>query len=536
MIKKTPSSDSPPPTLVMPSARELAVKIAPQLMLWASIVIACLTVASTYSVFRHTWDEPEHLAAGIALLDTDKYPYDAQHPPLARVAMALGPYLAGAHSHGGVGPSGEQEGRDILYAEGHYNLYLLLARLGMLPFLILLLIATWRWTRHVYGDAAAGWCVAFLITTSTVIGHAGVAALDVPMAATTMLALNLLIRWFDAPGVSRALTFGFAAGIAAGTKLSSIPFIACAALTWFLAAWFISNQASERARTFSRTTFGDAALAIVAALCGMLLCFGLNMHALTASFAALTQHNADGHLSFMLGEVRRTGWWNFYLVALAVKTPLPLLLLGIGGLCGLLWRAWHERRWTIAAPSLAFTAILLFCSAYSHINIGVRHVLILFPLMAIGAAASVSYIWRRFPRYLVRGSIVALLCWQTIDAIRAHPDHLAYFNMLAGKHPERILVDSDLDWGQDLQRLATRLRERNIREVSIVYRGTADLSQEHLPPYKMLWPHQRTTGWIAVSLLAKATGDDGRGYTWLDAYRPVERIGKSIDLYFIPSP
>src|SRR5262245_3010453 len=76
---------------------------------------ACALCISTYSVYSHTWDEPEHLAAGVAFLDTGNYPYDQQHPPLARIAMALGPIAAGAHSYGNPGPSGEQEGREILY-------------------------------------------------------------------------------------------------------------------------------------------------------------------------------------------------------------------------------------------------------------------------------------------------------------------------------------------------------------------------------------------------------------------------------------
>jgi hypothetical protein len=234
-----------------------------------------------------------------------------------------------------------------------------------------------------------------------------------------------------------------------------------------------------------------------------------------------------------MGETRRRGWWDFYIVALSVKTPLPLLILGICGLAWLLFRAWSERKWLVAAPTLAFAAILLFSSDYSHINIGVRHVMVLFPLLALGAATLGLHLWQRSTHIAPRIALLVLLCWQASSLPRAHPDHLAYFNELAGAHPEHILVDSDLDWGQDLRRLSHTLRERNIQSVSVVYRGTADLSRERLPQFKRLAPHQRTTGWIAVFLLAKETGDDGRGYTWLDDYTPVMRIGKSIDLYYI---
>src|SRR5215471_4691341 len=99
------------------------------------ILIACLLSASTWRVYSHTWDEPEHLAAGVELLDRGRYEYDTEHPPIVRALIALGPYLAGAHSFGTPPPDGTQEGIDILYSGGHYDLYLTLARLGTLPFL-----------------------------------------------------------------------------------------------------------------------------------------------------------------------------------------------------------------------------------------------------------------------------------------------------------------------------------------------------------------------------------------------------------------
>ena len=85
----------------------------------------CLLVASTWSTFSHTWDEPEHLAAGLQLVDTGHYDYDIQHPPIARALMALGPYLAGARSQGLPPPDGKPEGIAILYGEGHYDLSLI---------------------------------------------------------------------------------------------------------------------------------------------------------------------------------------------------------------------------------------------------------------------------------------------------------------------------------------------------------------------------------------------------------------------------
>mgnify|MGYP001243212934 CR=1 FL=1 len=154
-------------------------------MIWryaalALIALGCTLSVSTYRFFGHTWDEPEHLAAGMQLLDRGQYSYDLQHPPLARLAMAIGPYLAGARTFGEVGPSGEQEGRDLLYKSGNYDRILTLARLGVLPFLVILLAATWALVRHILGETTALLATFFLTTTPVVLGHASVAALDVP--------------------------------------------------------------------------------------------------------------------------------------------------------------------------------------------------------------------------------------------------------------------------------------------------------------------------------------------------------------------
>ena len=161
------------------------------------ILCACGLVASTYHYFGITWDEPEHLAAGMQLLDRDVYIYDIQHPPLARLAMALGPYLVGARAFDEPGPSGEQSGRDLLYKTGHYELYLYLARVGMLPFLAVLLWSTWAWARHLYGEGTALLATVLLIATPPLLGHAGFAALDVPGAAMCTLALFCLLRWYE---------------------------------------------------------------------------------------------------------------------------------------------------------------------------------------------------------------------------------------------------------------------------------------------------------------------------------------------------
>ena len=543
--------------------------------------LGCGLATSTWHVFGHTWDEPEHFAAGMALLDRGHYIYDIQHPPIARVLLAIGPYLAGARSQGSPPPDGRPEGVAILYRGGHYDLYLTLARAGVLPFLALLIVVTYLWGRTVSGARGALLAAALVATTPAVIGHGALATLDVPAAATCLLALWTTRRWLESGRLRDALGLGLALGLALGTKLSALPFCGLGGCVLLLVQyWERRGLADARPPVGPVRWLGGAVVAGLVVVGVLTAAYGGRMIYLTdqthrfnqalwylfgatgtlhdwayALFArvrvpealplmlggieALQVHNDNGHLSYLLGEQRLDGWWYFYPVALLVKTPLPLLLAGLVGLALLLRRGLAERAASALALPLLFVALMGFAIAVSHINIGVRHLLVLYPLLAIGATvvverASAALAMRPAgaARTAGRAVLVAVVGAQFVIAAASWPDYVAYFNVLAPE-PERVLVDSDLDWGQDLQRLARRLHELGVPSVSLAYLGTADLRYEGLPPYVLLVPDQRATGWVAVSALARIRAP-GR-FAWLDAYPRRERIGKSIDLYLVPS-
>jgi hypothetical protein len=254
-------------------------------------------------------------------------------------------------------------------------------------------------------------------------------------------------------------------------------------------------------------------------------------------FVALFKKNRYGHRGYLLGEVRATGWWYFFPVALAVKTPLGFLALFAVGLGALASGAVRRREWSRLAPGLV-AVIFVLVAMSSGINIGLRHVLPAYPFMALaaGAGAVALWGWRRFRPF---GPVAAALLagWTVVSSARAHPDYLAYFNELAGSRPERILVDSDLDWGQDLERLADTLQARGIREISIAYNGSADITRHGLPAFRQLQPFQPTAGWIAISLFCLKLGKVGTPtpdeFAWLEAFTPVARVGRSILLYHL---
>ncbi len=542
-------------------------------------LLALGLAASTWRVFGQTWDEPEHLAAGLALLDRGHYVYDIQHPPLARLALALGPYLAGARSQGTPPPDGKPEGVAILYGSGHYDLWLTLARAGALPFLALLVVVTYLWGRSVLGPAGALVAAAFTATTPVVLGHGALATLDVPAAATCLLALHATQRWLATGRLGAALWLGITLGLALGTKLSAIPFCGLGTIALLLLRLWERRGRGDPAEPVTPAAWLAGAVGVTFCVGAILtLAYGGRFIYLTDSshrfnqalwylfgaqgtlhdaaytlaahvrvpeafqlylggIQAVTVHNQSGHLSYFLGEERLGGWWYFYLVALPAKTQLPLLVLGLPGLALLAARGLAARDARPLALPVIFVALLAFASLYSHINIGVRHVLVLYPLLAVGAAYALSRAWaalgparRGAGRSVALAALALLVLGEAAVVVGAWPDYLAYFNELVAE-PERVLVDSDLDWGQDLKRLVGRLRQLHVPSIALAYSGSADLKREALPPFVLLKPDQRATGWVAVSALARAEAP--RHFDWLAPYARRERIGKTIDLYFI---
>src|ERR1017187_39029 len=123
------------------------------LLVAGAIALGSLRIVATYIVFNHTVDEPAHIACGMEWLDRGTYKMEDQHPPLARVMAALGPYLSGIRSQGvwdkNPGQAGMySEGQNIYYAGYRYNLTLVLSRLGILPFFWIACLAVTRSEEH----------------------------------------------------------------------------------------------------------------------------------------------------------------------------------------------------------------------------------------------------------------------------------------------------------------------------------------------------------------------------------------------------
>ena len=527
-------------------------------LLLVLIVLAALRVVATYRVFSETNDE-HHFVAGIEWLDRGAYTYTIYHPPLARIFESLPLYLDGARAHGKAEVVDEKDA--ILYAGRGYTTNLALGRLGALPFLIASIAAVWIWGRRLFGVPAAVAATVLFSTLPPVLAHAGLATTDAPVMATLAVALYTFDRFLEHPTGARAVGLGVAGALAVLSKFSAIPFFLGAAVAILVLRGIVGRRASVTQRTAPTAAIGWTALAILVAALVVWAGYRFSWGSLPETAgprsrdvvlgSAARPHSGPGvpapeffeglrtlraamrvgHPAYLLGRYSQTGWWYYFPVALAVKTPVPFLILAaIGGVASLRL-AWRSRDWRPAAPFVAAGAVLA-ASIPSRIDIGVRHILPMYPLLAVSAGLGTMVLWNAARSRIAVG---ALLAWQIVGSAAAHPDYLAWFNELAGRHPDRILLDSNLDWGQDLYRLRDALAARHVESISLAYLGVADPARQGLPPAGPLPPDRPTSGWVAISeMWLKDVPGGGHAYAWLRDDEPVARVGRSILLYDLP--
>jgi len=530
------------------------------LLLMVLIAITLLRLIDHYRVTSATYDESCHIAAGMELIDRGKYTYDIHHPPLARVVSALPLYLKGIRSFDLKNCI--EEGNAILRSSGSPHLNLTLARMGSLLFLFLAAWIVYLWSCRWFSKWTALLALVILLNLPPVIGHGSLAALDVPGAAGLLTASYTIMRWLEKPTTSAWIWMSLGIVLAVLTKFSNIAFLPLIILCIMVVYLTRGGAALRDLRRGLKVHLRQSMASLFLVFLLIPVCYRFYKiviippsgtgqfvgrlfppesvlhkaavrlietptpwHPLVAGIYYVDVHNRVGHDGYLLGEFRRHGWWYFFLVVLLVKTPLGVLL----GSSLLLWSGrdhsiFNHALFCRIAPIL----ILLFCLLV-NINNGVRHILVLYFFGSIALADVLVLWWDRggYRQWAVKGLLLLLLT----ESFFAHPHYVGHFNLLAGKNPERILADSDLDWGQDLLHLRRYLEEHNLSNVEIVYFGAAPV-EEFIPEQHRRPRSDSKEKYLAISLRYLYLENARQGlFEDLMQRNPIARIGSSIVLY-----
>jgi 4-amino-4-deoxy-L-arabinose transferase-like glycosyltransferase len=272
---------------------------------------------------------------------------------------------------------------------------------------------------------------------------------------------------------------------------------------------------------------------------------------------SVLSHNYWGHASYLLGMSGNTGWWYYFIVAFFVKTPLSILVFfGISGFIFFkkflvrLKSNFKESQIKNKFRSIIFTfkniplnyylisippLIYFMWSMSSHINLGVRHIFPVFPFVYLISSSIIKY---KPIRYITFYKILFLLTciFYIFSSFKIYPNYLTYFNEASGgpKNGHKILLDSNLDWGQDVKKLKKYIDENQIPEIRLAYFGTADLDYYGIkfwgiPKNNQLEIYGIPKDIIAIS--ASVLFSSEQEFTWLLNYKPIEVIGNTIYMY-----
>ncbi|HXA49014.1 MAG TPA: glycosyltransferase family 39 protein [Candidatus Acidoferrum sp.] len=497
-----------------------------------------------------TWDEGIHISAGYAYLTRGDYSWNMEHPPLVKIMSAVPLLFLGLEAHP-FQPDGKRKdqvanGVDFLYRNRrNADTILIAARAPTILLTALFTLAFAWWMRRCFGVAAGLLAAALLAFDPNLMAHGRYVTTDVPLTAFYFVACVLWVEYLERGGLRRLALAAAAIALAMVIKFSAIllgpPLVLLFAIRWWQRPkeFGVARAAGALAMVLVMTL---AAIAVVywpqtAQLLSRKL--AVENHTYVTGINDVVLHNEGGHESYLLGVRSNKGWWYYFPVVFAVKSTVTaiagLFLVLVAGLWAAargLWRRVPLMVFGLALPPLVYFIL----SMTSGINLGVRHILPIYPFLYAGIAAALSQIPMRRAAAV---AMVVLGVGQIAECATITPDYLAFFNAMAGgpgRGPE-YLVDSNIDWGQDVKKLVHWLDAHGTRRARIYYFGNAQMRYYGVD--EIGWPDPLDQkGWDEVDDFCVANVTPLYGvYAPLDALaplrlrEPVAKIGWSMYVY-----
>ncbi|MBB5342878.1 glycosyltransferase family 39 protein [Tunturibacter empetritectus] len=479
-----------------------------------------------------SWDEGHHLFDGYTILKHHDFGLNPEVPPLAKTVAAVPLLPLRLYEPVQQGRSSQLEafidGREFLF-KNDANQLLIRGRVAISLFTIGLALLVFLAGQEIFGSVAGLLALAFLVFDPTLLAHGALVTTDAAITFFVFTAVYSWYRYMLRPTVWRMLLVGVVVGLAWAVKFTGL-FLAPTLALMIVVGWLGGRDLRLAWRRV-------AALAGVLCVAYVVLwsCYGFryaarpvgmvqnpNLESYLREYAHVanprplqmlarthvlpeayvwglvnTKLTEERDISYLFGRLRRHGTWLYFPAAIAIKSTLPFLaMLGIA-----LFLCWSERavcwRWLLLmVPVVVFLSLAM----HSDMNIGVRHILPIYPFLYLVGASALSVLISRDRRWMVVAG--GLLVFQAITSLRSFPGYVAYANEAWGgqKNVHRLLSDSNSDWGQQLKTAAKYLRERHVTECWMAYTASGVAEERYygvpcrpLPTMVNLW-------WIPVSM------------------------------------
>ncbi len=581
-------------------------------IIFAIVLLVVMGVSALLSMKQAalTFDELAHIPAGYSYLAKQDYRVNPEHPPLVKNIPAL-PLLFLDLNFPDDREVWQQQknapawwvqfdlGREFIY-HSHNNPREIIfwSRFAMIVLLVALGGILFWWTKKLAGNAVATGALTLFAFSPTFIAHGRLVNTDIGAVVGVVLAVIFWLKFLETPSWKNVLLAGIAFGIAMLLKFSLIllvPFFVIITLfyvflfskklllpylgksllaglagfvliVWPVYQFHIANYPAEQQL---RDTIADISNHPVVPARNLTL-WMTEQEALRAPaqyFRGLlmaSQRTMWGNTAYFLGEMSADSWWHYFPLLYLLKIPLAFHFLTLIALAIFLFRLkklrknkelYDKMRQRFWIPALMiWIAVYWISTLVGNLNIGIRHLLPIFPFMYILVVYALCRGFRAITvknlRHVTAGGLSFLFLWYVLSSLSTFPHYIPYYNKLAGgaENGYKIAVDSNYDWGQDFYRLLDFVEKNNIEKISIDYFGGEDpqywLGEKYEPlePRKIRDKQKPAQGWLAVSInqmkggtAAPAEGFDQETgyYHWLLEHDPVARAGYSIFIYYI---
>lgn len=573
--------------------------LAPCALVGFVLLFAFLTISS-FLRKSPTYDESVHLFAGYSYLRWGDFRTNPEHPPLAKVLAAL-PLLALdikdprlSSPYWDLIPKDRNYSwviaNQMIFLDNNAETLFFYAKLPMIILGILLGVFVYHWSRKLYGIQAAVAALFIYCLDPNILAHSQIVHTDIPFTAFFFIGTYFFWRVLGQFNWSNLIFTSLFFGLAAITKYS---FLTILPIWGILGTIKIFSSAPLRSGfnhfRLASSRWGKAVLltailgsALITAYLFIWAAYALRFNAIPNGadftlplaqempkslilqslvslgnqyhlfpeawiYGLLSVFKVLRRLTYLLGEISGDGFWLYFPVAFAVKTPLPTLLLLLVTVGILIFK----RKDRMAEFFLLIPVAVYFSLAvWSRLNIGLRHILPVYPFLFVLLGGTAAELWNGRTK-IKRGLLILLGLWYLWSSVSIYPHYLAFFNELVGgaRNGYKVLTDSSLDWGQDLKGLKRWMEEYGVERIQLAYFGTADpnyygIDALYLPGSIVFSPrpeskNREVPNHLAVSATYIYGVHSGRPlkefYKPLRFRKPIATIGYTIFIYRMDS-
>jgi len=489
------------------------------------LLIFAVSAVSSMAQKGLTTDELAHIPAGYSYIKANDFRMNTEHPALMKslAGIALLPLNPELPDHPSWNRVDEWVwgAQFMFFSTNDADSIMFYARIPIILIGLLLGFYIWLFSRELYGKKAALLALTLFSFSPNLLAHTRLVTTDMGIATFAFITIYYFNKALDKPNTKNWIKSGVALGLALAAKFTGVYLFIILPI---LALWKSTKDQQNDLKKYTLSLLKPAGIVLGSAFGVLLICY--QIFGIPAYFVGLSQvilHSRLGHNAFLMGTHSQAGWWYYFFVTFAIKTPIALLLL-------LVARPFFKKPFDKTTAVLLLPAAIFFISfIFNKINIGHRHILMIYPFLYvwISPLANVKDVWKKV-------LLAATILFYITSSIMIYPHYLAYFNeLVTPENGHQYLIDSNIDWGQDLPGLKLWLDENNVDNITMAYFGLDSRDYR-----KITWNELKCrpkAGLIAISVnrLVGLKQKDADCTAWLRPFTPIDNIGHSIKIFNI---